>query len=113
MMDKDLYTYRVSWSKEDDEYVGQCLEFASLSWLAQTPEEAFAGIRWLVADVLTDMETNGEIAPEPFAGKQFSGKFLTRVPPELHRQLALEAAEAGVSLNRLVSDKLSRSAQRQ
>jgi len=30
------------------------------------------------------------------------------VPPELHRRLALEAAEAGISLNRLASDKLGR-----
>jgi predicted HicB family RNase H-like nuclease len=29
------------------------------------------------------------------------------VPPEVHRQLAVEAAEAGVSLNRLASAKLS------
>jgi predicted HicB family RNase H-like nuclease len=39
--------------------------------------------------------------------KQFSGKFMIRVPPEVHRQLTIQAAEAGVSLNRLVSAKLS------
>jgi predicted HicB family RNase H-like nuclease len=44
--------------------------------------------------------------PEPIATKQYSGKFLVRVPPELHRRLALEAAEAGVSLNRIASEKL-------
>jgi predicted HicB family RNase H-like nuclease len=38
--------------------------------------------------------------------RQFSGKFLVRIPPELHRRLTLEAAEAGVSLNRLASAKL-------
>lgn len=27
------YTYRVTWSQEDDEYLGLCAEFASLSWL--------------------------------------------------------------------------------
>jgi predicted HicB family RNase H-like nuclease len=32
---------------------------------------------------------------------------MVRVPPEVHRQLAVEAAEAGVSLNRLASAKLS------
>ena len=46
--------------------------------------------------------------PEPLASKKFSGHFMVRVPPELHRQLAMEAAEAGVSLNRLASDKLRR-----
>jgi predicted HicB family RNase H-like nuclease len=40
--------------------------------------------------------------------KKFSGRFIVRVPPELHRRLAIEAAESGVSLNRLAADKLSR-----
>lgn len=103
----DRYTYRVTWSEEDQEYVGLCIEFASLSWLATTPEAALAGIRNLVADVVSDLEANGEIVPEPLAVKQFSGKFMVRIPPDLHRRLALEAAESGVSLNRLASAKLS------
>ncbi len=53
----------------------------------------------------------GVCEPEPvleaLATRKFSGKFLLRVPPELHRELALEAAEAGISLNRLASAKLS------
>jgi hypothetical protein len=28
--------YRVSWSKEDNEYVATCVEFPSLSWLDQS-----------------------------------------------------------------------------
>ena len=39
-MQKDKYTYRVTWSEEDQEYVGLCLEFPSLSWLAESQEEA-------------------------------------------------------------------------
>jgi predicted HicB family RNase H-like nuclease len=109
MMANDRYTYRVTWSEEDEEYVGICVEFPSLSWLAQTPEDALNGIRKVVVDVVTDMEANGEFVPEPIAIKKFSGKFLVRIPPELHRRLALEAAESGISLNRLASDKLARS----
>jgi predicted HicB family RNase H-like nuclease len=103
----DKYTYRVTWSEDDAEYVGLCAEFPSLSWLAHTPEAALKGIRKLVNEVITDMITNGEPVPEPIATKHFSGKFMVRVPPDVHRQLALEAAEAGVSLNRLASAKLS------
>jgi len=40
MLRDDRYTYRVTWSEEDDEYVGLCSEFPSLSWLAPLPEEA-------------------------------------------------------------------------
>lgn len=64
---KDRYTYRVTWSQEDEEYVGLCAEFPSLSWLATSPEEALAGIRAAVADVVADMETSGELVPEPIA----------------------------------------------
>jgi len=37
----DRYTYRITWSEDDNEYVGLCAEFPSLSWLAKTPETAF------------------------------------------------------------------------
>jgi predicted HicB family RNase H-like nuclease len=104
----DRYTYRVSWSAEDGEYVGLCAEFPSLSWLASTPEAALKGIRETVAGVVEDLKAAKEPVPEPMANRRFSGKFMVRVPPEVHRHLAVEAAEAGVSLNRLASAKLSR-----
>ena len=101
------YSYRVTWSEEDGEYVGLCAEFPSLSWLARTPEGALKGIRRLVSKVVADMIQNKEPIPDPIATKHFSGKFMVRVPPDVHRQLAIQAAEAGVSLNRLASAKLS------
>jgi predicted HicB family RNase H-like nuclease len=103
----DRYTYRVTWSEEDQEHVGLCAELPSLSWLASSPEAALRGIRTVVAKVVKDMQSNGEAIPEALALRSFSGKFMIRVPPEVHRQLAVEAAEAGVSLNRLASAKLS------
>jgi len=107
MQKTDKYTYRVTWSEDDAEYMGLCAEFPSLSWLAQTPDAALRGIRKLVGDVIADMLSNEESLPEPIAIKHFSGKFMVRVPPDVHRQLAIQAAEAGVSLNRLASAKLS------
>jgi len=101
------YTYRVTWSEQDGEYVGLCAEIPSLSWLARTPEGALKGIRRLVSKVVADMIQNKEPIPDPIATKHFSGKFMVRVPPDVHRQLAIQAAEAGVSLNRLASAKLS------
>jgi predicted HicB family RNase H-like nuclease len=108
MLKNDRYTYRVTWSEEDDEWIGLCVEFPSLSWLEPAPEEALKGIRQVVARVVADMNATGETTPEPISVKKFSGKFMVRIPPELHRHLALEAAEAGISLNRLASDKLGR-----
>lgn len=103
----DYYTYRVSWSAEDNEHVGTCAEFPSLSHLAATKVEALQGIEELVGFVLHDMQISNEPIPAPIADRAFSGNFQTRIPSDLHRSLAIEAAEAGVSLNRLVSYKLS------
>ena len=103
----DRYTYRITWSEDDEEHVGLCVEFPSLSWLAKTPEAALLGIRKVVDEAVTDMRNNGETPPAPISSRPYSGKFLVRVPPEVHRELARKAAEEGVSLNRLVSAKLS------
>ena len=108
MLEKDRYTYRVTWSEEDQEYVALCAEFPSLSWLDSTPEGALRAIRQLVADVTADLQANGEAVPEPLATRRCTGKFMVRIPPEVHRRLVIEAAEEGVSLNRVVSAKLSR-----
>ena len=104
----DHYTYRVTWSEDDGEYLGLCAEFPSLSWLDSSPETALSGIRRVVAEVVADMKKTGEPIPEPIASKHYSGKFMVRVPPDIHRRLAVEAAEAGVSLNRMASAKLTR-----
>jgi predicted HicB family RNase H-like nuclease len=104
----DRYTYRVTWSEDDQEYVGLCVEFSSLSWLDKTPELALNGIRETVGNIIKDMRQTGEEIPEPIACKRYSGKFMVRVPPEVHRNLAIQASEAGVSLNRLAGTKLTR-----
>mgnify|MGYP006289387527 CR=1 FL=1 len=108
MLKNDHYTYRVIWSEEDQEYVGLCTEFPSLSWLDETQEDALQGIRQLVSEVIEDMKKNNEEIPEPFSTRKFSGKFIVRVPPELHRRIAEEAAEEGVSINRLVTSRLAK-----
>ena len=102
----EKYTYRVMWSEEDEEHVGLCAEFPSLSWLAETHGEALNGIVELVAGVLKDMARSKEPIPEPLSLRRFKGNIALRVPPEQHRELAMEAAEQGVSLNRLISKKL-------
>ena len=62
-MVNDHYTYSVTWSPEDGEHVGLCSEFPLLSWLASTADEAFAGIRRLVNEVVADMQEAGERPP--------------------------------------------------
>ena len=106
-MNVNHYTYRVTWSAEDSEHVGLCAEFPSLSWLAPSPEKALSGIRRVVAKVVDDLRASGEPVPDALAEKTYSGRLLVRIPASVHRTLATEAAEQGISLNRLVSAKLT------
>ena len=103
----DKYTYRVSYSEDDKEYVGLCAEFPSLSWLDASRNEAFSGIQDLVSEVVEDMRNTDEDIPEPLSLKKYSGKFMVRIPPAVHRDLSILASENNISLNRLVSSKLS------
>lgn len=106
----DRYTYRVTWSEDDEEYVGLCAEFPNLSWLDKSQEKALNGIRRVVHQCLGDMSGRKEPIPEPISTRRYSGKFIVRVPPETHRMLAIQAAESGVSLNRLIPAKLNQRA---
>jgi predicted HicB family RNase H-like nuclease len=106
-MKVEHYTYRVTWSAEDGEFVGLCAEFPSLSWLARTQDAALKGILKTVAAAVADMKASGETIPVPLAEKHYSGEFRVRIPPDVHRALALQAAEQEISLNRLVSAKLA------
>lgn len=107
MVNHEHYTYRVTWSGEDQEFVGLCAEFPSLSYLDESRAKALEGIVELVKDVVLELEQNGEFIPEPIAERSYSGKFQVRIPPELHRRLAIEAAEENISLNRHISHKLA------
>lgn len=107
VLEVDKYTYRVMWSEEDGEFLGLCAEFPSLSWLATSSDKALKGIRSVVAESVEDMKAHEEKIPVPVSLRKYSGKFMVRVPPEVHRHLAIEAVESGVSLNRIASAKLA------
>lgn len=107
MVNHKHYTYRVTWSEEDSEYVALCAEFPSLSYLAETPSDALKNMLKIVKETVKDMTSNKEAPPAPIAEKDYSGKFMVRIPPEQHRNIVIQAAEQGISLNRYVSSKLT------
>ncbi|MBM4314463.1 MAG: toxin-antitoxin system HicB family antitoxin [Deltaproteobacteria bacterium] len=74
----------------------------------KTPEAALKGIREIVQGVIKELRQTGEEIPELIASKRYSGKFMVRVPLEVHRNLAIQASESGVSLNRIAGAKLNR-----
>lgn len=100
------YTYRVSWSAEDHEFVATVAEFPSLSWLATSQVEALQGLEAELADVVADMREQAEDVPEPISERSYSGKFNLRLGEKLHREVALRAAEENLSINQWVVRKL-------
>lgn len=63
MIEIEKYTYHIIWSDEDEEFVGLCEEFPSLSYLDSCQEVALKGIVQLVKSVVDNMVENGEVPP--------------------------------------------------
>ncbi len=104
----DQYTYRVGWSEEDSSHVSNCLEFPSLAAHGNSPEKALHEIKKVVAASVRWMKKNREVIPEPFGRREFRGSLTLRVPPEVHRELAIKSAEQGVSINQYILSRVSR-----
>lgn len=106
MHDAQSYTYRVFWSAEDGEFVATVAEFPSLSNLAPTQGEALKGMVDVVREALEVLESEQREAPCPLGSKRFSGHLSLRIPPEEHRRVAMEAAEADISVNQLIASRI-------
>ena len=102
----EQYLYTVGWSEEDNAFVARIAEFPSLAAHGATQEEALREIRDVVNFVLNDLKEADEPIPEPFGKRSFSGRLVLRMPEYMHRQLALEAMQQGISLNQLLNLKL-------
>jgi predicted HicB family RNase H-like nuclease len=107
-MKKNKYAYRVGWSEEDKAYIARCIEFPSLAAHGSSEETALKEIKTVVDDVLEELEKSHEPIPEPLGLRKFGGQIPFRIPPEVHRKLAIEAEEQGVSLNQYLLAKVLR-----
>ena len=102
----EQYLYTVGWSEEDDSFVARVAEFPSLAAHGDTQEEALREIKAVLGFVLKDLTESKEPIPEPFGKRSFSGRLVLRMPEYMHRQLAIEAMQQGISLNQLLNLKL-------
>lgn len=69
----------------------------------RTPSEAEKAFRESVDDYLNFCKERGE---EP--DKPYSGKFVVRVEPKVHRLISAMAESSGMSLNAWINDRLAR-----
>jgi len=106
VFDAERYTYRLAWSAQDAEFIATVVEFPSLSWIARTRAGALRGLTSMVEGILQDMREGGEEIPAPWDERTFSGKFNLRLGPDLHKKVALEAAQRHESMNTYVIKQL-------
>ncbi|MBN2653239.1 MAG: type II toxin-antitoxin system HicB family antitoxin [Spirochaetales bacterium] len=102
----EKYTYRIEWSEEDNVHIARCLEFHSLQAHGQTAEKALHEIEEVVRQTVEWMREENEPLPEPIGMKKFKGNLTLRIPPELHKQLAIKSAEEGISINKFILSRL-------
>ena len=77
----------------------------------ETPEEAYENLQVAKREIFKDYLRDGLEIPEPPEDDEpgdYSGRFLARIPAELHRDLAEAAKANGSSLNQYVVYALTR-----
>ncbi|MEI6076626.1 MAG: toxin-antitoxin system HicB family antitoxin [Verrucomicrobiota bacterium] len=93
------YTKYVEWSDEDETFIGRCPEIMAGGVHGRDEAKVYAELCQAVEEMIALMHADSHALPEPLAAKKFSGKFVLRVEPALHRRLAAKALAAGESLN--------------
>jgi len=93
------YAKFVEWSDEDRCFVGRCPGLFGGGVHGHDEAKVYTELCETVEEWIELLRKDGVPLPEPSAGKQFSGKFVLRVEPALHRRLAAKARAAGESLN--------------
>jgi predicted HicB family RNase H-like nuclease len=93
------YMKIVEWSDEDGCFVGSAPPLIGPCCHGKDEAKVYAELCRIVEEWIEILETDGRELPEPLAAKKFSGKFVLRVEPALHRRLAAKAVAAGESLN--------------
>jgi predicted HicB family RNase H-like nuclease len=100
------YTYRIEWSEEDQLFLAKCLELPGLSAHGKTNEEALKEIKFVVSESVKWLVEDKKDVPKPLGLKKYKGKLTLRIPPEIHRKLAIKSAEEGISVNQYILSKL-------
>ena len=93
------YLKIVEWSDADGCFVGSAPPLIGQCCHGKDETKVYAELFRIVEEWIEILASDGQKLPEPLAAKKFSGKFVLRVEPALHRRLAAKALAAGESLN--------------
>jgi predicted HicB family RNase H-like nuclease len=102
MMEYKGYVGKVEFDDEAGIFHGEVIDTRDvITFQGRSVDELKTAFRDSIDDYLAFCKQRGE---EP--SKPFSGQFVTRIPPELHRQVSLAASISGKSLNAWVAEQL-------
>ncbi|MGL5793802.1 MAG: type II toxin-antitoxin system HicB family antitoxin [Waterburya sp.] len=104
--DWDGFTINLYLDDEQD-WIAHLVELPNVSAHGDTADEALEELYVAWEMVKEDYQEDGEEIPIAPSRKDYSGCFNVRIDKRVHRALAIEAAQAGISLNALVSAKLA------
>lgn len=102
------YPRLIEWSQEDKCYVGSAPPLVGHCCHGATEAEVAAQLAIIVADLSEDLLDGKREAPKELVAKKYSGKFVTRIDPGLHKKIALQAAARHRSLNDFVAEALEK-----
>jgi predicted HicB family RNase H-like nuclease len=99
MRASDRYLKIVEWSEEDQCYVGRCPGLMLGGVHGDDEAAVYRELCEAVEAWIRIQREDGEPLPAATAQKSYSGKFVLRIGPDLHKELAIRALQAGESLN--------------
>ena len=104
MLEYKGYTAYAEYDGSARTFHGEVLDTRDvITFQGTTVKEVEGAFRDSIDDYLEFCEQRGESPDKPF-----SGRFMLRLPPELHRQLFVQAKREGKSLNQFIAERLSR-----
>jgi len=96
------YLKLVEWSDKEGCFVGSAPPIIGPCCHGRTEAEVMAQLTPIVEEWVEIMLRDGHPLPVGTAGKKYSGQFVVRVAPELHKKVSLQALARGESLNQYV-----------
>jgi len=100
------YIKVVEWDEEDGCFVGSAPPLIGACCHGKREDNVLRQLKKIVEEWIEVYEKEGRVPPDPSAGKDYSGKFILRMEPQLHRILTIRALQDGDSLNNYVVKKL-------
>lgn len=107
MKPRDRYLRIVRWSDEDRCYVGSVPGWIGDCCHGEDEADVFRKLGVIVDEWIEIYHKEGRSLPPP-TNKAYSGRFVLRTGPDLHRALAIRALTDGESLNTFVIRSLKK-----